>query len=160
MNKRRIKLFGLLCSMGMAQVLSGNTVYFDGIKTKGDPILLKVGLQDQVSGTVVDEEGVPLSGASVMVKGTTNGVVADFDGNFNIAVATGEVLVVSYVGFETKEVVIGQERELNIILTAGNALEEVVVTALGIKKEKRRVGYATQEVKGASLQKAVAPNVV
>lgn len=160
MNKRRIKLFGLLCSMGMAQVISGNTVYLDGIKTKGDPILLKVGLQDQVSGTVVDEEGVPLSGASVMVKGTTNGVVADFDGNFNIAVATGEVLVVSYVGFETKEVVIGQERELNIILTAGNALEEVVVTALGIKKEKRRVGYATQEVKGASLQKAVAPNVV
>lgn len=160
MNKRRIKLFGLLCSMGMAHVLSGNTVYFDGVKTKGDPILSKVGLQDRVSGTVVDAEGVPLSGASVMVKGTTNGVVADFDGNFIIEVATGEVLVVSYVGFETKEVVIGQERELNIILTAGNALEEVVVTALGIKKEKRRVGYATQEVKGASLQKAVAPNVV
>lgn len=146
--------------MGIAQVLSGNTLYLDGVKTKEDPVLLEVGQQDQVSGTVVDEEGMPLSGASVLVKGTTNGVVADFDGNFNIAVATGEVLVVSYVGFETKEVVIGQEKQLNIVLTAGNALEEVVVTALGIKKEKRRVGYATQEVKGASLQKAVAPNVV
>lgn len=160
MNKKRIKLFGLLCSMGVAQVLSGNTLHFDRVNTTGDPVLQKVGFQDRVSGTVLDEEGMPLPGASVMVRGTTNGVVADFDGNFNIAVAAGEVLVISYVGFETKEVVIGQERELNIILTAGNALEEVVVTALGIKKEKRRVGYATQEVKGVSLQKAVAPNVV
>ncbi|MEZ4968552.1 MAG: SusC/RagA family TonB-linked outer membrane protein [Flavobacteriaceae bacterium] len=160
MNKRKSKLLGLLFSAGMAQLLSANMLA-SNIGNKGiAPILEQTAVQQSISGTVMDEDGIPLSGASVMVKGTTNGVVADFDGKFNIEVAPGSILVVSYVGFETKEIIIGLQNELTVVLVAGNALEEVVVTALGIKKEKRRIGYAVQEVDGESLQKAVAPNVV
>ncbi|MCM4152726.1 SusC/RagA family TonB-linked outer membrane protein [Arenibacter sp. N53] len=160
MNKRKTKLLGLLFSVGIAQILSANMLN-SNIEAKGtSSLFIEVSVQQQITGTVVDEDGLPLSGASVLVKGTTNGVVADFDGNFSIEVASGSTLVISYVGFETKEIVLGLENKLKIVLTAGNALEEVVVTALGIRKEKRRVGYATQEVTGESLQKAIAPNVV
>ncbi|MCM4170697.1 SusC/RagA family TonB-linked outer membrane protein [Arenibacter sp. TNZ] len=160
MNKRKTKLLGLLFSLGIVQILFANMLSPNIEGNRKPSILIGTNVQQQITGTVTDEDGVPLSGASVMVKGTTNGVVADFDGNFTIDVDSGSILVVSYVGFETKEITIGLQNKLNIVLIAGNALEEVVVTALGIRKEKRRVGYATQEVNGESLQKAIAPNVV
>ncbi|SHI57536.1 TonB-linked outer membrane protein, SusC/RagA family [Arenibacter nanhaiticus] len=114
-----------------------------------------------VNGTIYDENGGPLPGASVVIKGTSNGVSADFDGKFSIEVAPGNILLVSYLGYKTEEITLGNQKELSIALQPdNNQLEEVVVTALGIKKEKKRIGYAVQEVKGESLQKAIAPNVV
>ncbi|SMG05776.1 SusC/RagA family TonB-linked outer membrane protein [Arenibacter troitsensis] len=160
MNKRKTKLLGLLFSAGVVQLLTANMLE-DNIKAEAmATIMTEANWQQSITGTVMDEEGIPLSGASILVKGTTNGVVADFDGKFKIEVAPGSILVISYVGFETKEITLGVEKELKIVLTAGNALEEVVITALGIKKEKKRIGYATQEVKGVTLQKAITPNVL
>lgn len=87
----------------------------------------------QISGTISDENG-PLPGATVLVKGTTNGTFADFDGNYTIEAASGDVLVFSYVGYNSKEVTVGSADTINVVLEASNALEEVVV-----------VGYGTQQ---------------
>ncbi|MBJ6368944.1 SusC/RagA family TonB-linked outer membrane protein [Snuella sedimenti] len=115
-----------------------------------------------ISGTVVDQSGQPLLGANIIEKGTTNGAQTDFDGSFSMTVSNKEaILVVSYIGFVTKEISINNETTLTITLEEDAAeLAEVVVTALGIRKEKKRVGFAIQEVEGESLQKAVTPNVL
>lgn len=80
----------------------------------------------QISGTVVDENGVPLGGASIVIKGTTTGTTTDFDGNFSIDASMGETLVVTYIGFESKQVVVNSS-EMTITLTSGIQLAEAVV---------------------------------
>ncbi|MBC9797763.1 SusC/RagA family TonB-linked outer membrane protein [Sinomicrobium weinanense] len=118
-------------------------------------------MQQTVKGVVTDEQGIPLPGATVLIKGTKQGEVTDFDGNFSIEAAPGNVLVITYVGYEPREVTVSDQTDIKVVLKSTDTrLDEVVVTALGIKKEKRKVGYAVQEVKGESLQKAIAPNVV
>lgn len=91
--------------------------------------------QEIISGTVMDEDNTPLPGASVMLKGTVIGVAADFDGNFNIQASKGDILVVSYIGFNSKELVVSDQTELKVILTTSNKLDEVVVVAYGTKKK-------------------------
>ncbi len=93
---------------------------------------------------IVTENGSPLLGAYVIVKGTSNGVQTDFNGAYTIEVNEGEKLVFSYVGFSTKEVPI-HASTMNVSLEADNALEEVVVTARGVKREKRALGYAVSD---------------
>ena len=108
------------------------------------------------------EDSKPIQGASITVKGnTTRGTVTNADGVFSIDVQRGEVLLISSVGFEPLEVTIGEDTEISISLKASaNSLDEVVITALGIKKEKKKVAYASQEVKGVALEKAREPNVL
>lgn len=100
--------------------------------------------QRTVSGMVSDTKGEPLIGASILVKGTVTGTVTDFDGKYSIAVPAGSTtFVVSYTGFSTKEVEIGASSSINITLEdAAEQLSEVVVTGLGIRKEKKALGYA------------------
>ncbi len=109
--------------------------------------------QKSVSGTVSDSAGVPLPGATVVVDGTSNGVTTDFDGVYSILANEGDVLSISYVGFTTQKVTVGASATLNVTLVADNALEEVVVTALGITREAKSLGYAQQKVEGAALTK-------
>ena len=109
--------------------------------------------QKSVSGTVSDSAGVPLPGATVVVDGTSNGVTTDFDGVYSIMANEGDVLSVSYVGFTTQKVTVGASATLNVTLAADNALEEVVVTALGITREAKSLGYAQQKVEGSALTK-------
>nr|WP_299070133.1 SusC/RagA family TonB-linked outer membrane protein [uncultured Allomuricauda sp.] len=92
--------------------------------------------QLQVSGQVVDSNGVPLGGANIIEKGTTNGTQADFDGNFSIEVANDATLVVSYLGFATQEVVVNGQTILNIALVESAAgLDEIVVVGYGTQKK-------------------------
>src|SRR6185295_103393 len=114
-----------------------------------------------VRGAIKDEAGSPLAGATVTEKGTNNRVIAGSRGDFTITVKTNEsVLVISYVGFETQEIAVVSGRDMEItLLHQVTIATEVVVTALGIRKEKQKVSYATQEVKGAALEKAPEPNV-
>jgi len=113
-----------------------------------------------ITGRVLDANNQPVSGATVSVKGGTKGVTTDAEGNFSIEVEKGDVLLISYVGYATQELIADQTKTLNLVLSPSDkALEEVVVTALGIKKEKNKISYATQEVKGAVLEKAPEPNV-
>lgn len=105
----------------------------------------------QVNGTVTDENGLPVPGVNITVEGTTSGTSTDFDGNYSIAVSQGQVLHFSSVGFQDSSVTVGTESTINVILKQGTALDEVVVTALGIKREKKSLGYASQEVRSDEL---------
>ena len=106
---------------------------------------------ETATGTVVDAMG-PVIGASVVVKGTTNGVITDFDGNFSIPnVKKGDILQISFVGYTTQEVA-WNGSPLNITLVEDTQqLEEVVVTALGMKRSTKALGYAMTEMKGEDL---------
>ena len=106
----------------------------------------------KVTGTVSDSQG-PVIGASVVEKGTTNGVVTDFDGNFTLNVKPGATLVISYIGYTTQEVAVGNQANFNITLLEDNALlEEVVVIGYGVQKKKLVTG-ATVQVKGDDIAK-------
>ena len=94
----------------------------------------------KITGTVVDSKGEPIIGASVLVKGTSNGTITDVDGNFSLNASQGSVLVVSYVGYTKKEISLGNAANYNITLAEdAQALSEVVVTAMGIKKERKHL---------------------
>ena len=114
-----------------------------------------------VRGIVKDDKGNALAGASITEKGTNNSVVAGEQGNFTITVKDGAILVISYVGYEVQEVEATASRQLNIVLVRsdGSNAEVVVVTALGIRKEKNKISYSTQEVKGVALEKAPEANI-
>ncbi|WP_222439193.1 SusC/RagA family TonB-linked outer membrane protein [Echinicola salinicaeni] len=96
----------------------------------------------QISGTVTDESGEPLPGVSILEKGTTNGTITDLDGKFNISVASNEsVLIFSFIGMESKEVSVGSQSSLNIVLSSDTeALDEVVVVGYGIQKKSDLTG--------------------
>lgn len=107
----------------------------------------------QVSGRVTSSvDGAPVSGASVSIVGTGTATQTDGTGSFKINVEEGATLNVSYVGFIAQRVPVGTQTSIQVILESEeNALEEVVVTAMGLSKEKRALSYATQEVKGDKL---------
>jgi len=113
----------------------------------------------QITGKVVDEKGEPLVGVSIRIKGSTNGTQSDANGNFSINAPANAVLVISYIGFTTKDVPVGGKTSVNITLTSNTNLNEVVVTALGIKKEEKNIGYALTTVRGDLLDKAKESNV-
>jgi TonB-linked SusC/RagA family outer membrane protein len=107
----------------------------------------------EITGKVIDSYGDPIPGVSVTVKGTTRGTITDINGDFALNdVSTEDILVFSFIGMERQEVTIGQESNFNITLMEDiHSLKEVVVTALGIKRQKRSIGYSTSEVGGDQL---------
>ena len=107
----------------------------------------------KISGTITDEQdGAPLIGATVLVAGTTNGTVTDLDGKYEIEASKGQTLRFTYTGYSQKEVVVGDASVINVELASeATALDEVVVTALGIKEDKKKLSYSVQEVKGEQL---------
>lgn len=115
--------------------------------------------QQSVSGTVTDESGLPLPGATVIIKGTSTGVSTDFDGNYSIGASAGQILVFSYVGYGSKEVSVGTSKVINVSLEPDNTLDEVVVTAMGIKREKRELVYQTETVDQEQLMMTQPTNV-
>ncbi|WP_422080764.1 SusC/RagA family TonB-linked outer membrane protein [Ulvibacterium sp.] len=126
----------------------------EGVSIIQDPI--------QVTGRITDESGVALPGANIIEKGTTNGVTADFDGNFSIEVSSeNTILIISYIGYATKEVVVNGQNSIEVMLQeSSEGLDEVVVTSFGIRKSKKAVVYATQEVGGEELAQVGNPNVL
>jgi TonB-linked SusC/RagA family outer membrane protein len=106
--------------------------------------------QKTVTGNVSSADG-PLPGATVAVKASASGTTTDFDGNFSIAVADQDVLVVSYVGFATQEISVADNSNFNIVMQADQLLDEVVITALGISRDKKSLGYAVTEVAGDNV---------
>ena len=118
--------------------------------------------QKTITGTVLSsEDNSPLPGATVLEKGTSNGASTDFDGNFSLDVdVNATTLVISFVGFVTKQVTIADLEHMNITLIPdAQQLDEVVVTALGIKREEKSLGYAVQDVSGENLQKVSGVDV-
>ena len=115
--------------------------------------------QKTVTGVVSDSDGLPLPGATVLVQGTTTGVTTDFDGNFSINVAEGQTLEFSFVGYETAAIAVGAGNVINVTLSLGTQLEEVIVTSLGITREKRALGYAVSEVDNTQIENRASGDV-
>ncbi|MBP6062057.1 MAG: SusC/RagA family TonB-linked outer membrane protein [Bacteroides sp.] len=139
-----------LCLLGVVPQMKATTKLND---------LAVVQQANKVTGTVKDALG-PIIGASVMEKGTSNGTITDLDGKFSLNVRSGATLVISYVGYKPKEVKASQS-SLNIVLEEDSKmLSEVVVTALGIKRERKALGYGIDEVKGDAFTKAKETNVI
>ncbi|MGA9591140.1 MAG: SusC/RagA family TonB-linked outer membrane protein, partial [Salegentibacter sp.] len=112
-----------------------------------------------VTGSVVDEEGLPLPGVNVIVKGTNNGTQTDFDGNYSITAGEGQSLVFSYVGFTTQEKLIGAENKIDIVLNIDTGtLQEVVVVGYGTATKQSFTGTATK-VDGEVLNRKSVANV-
>jgi iron complex outermembrane receptor protein len=108
--------------------------------------------QNTIKGKITDQSGQPIPGVSVTEKGTRNATSSDGNGAFSINVKQGSTLIFSSVGLIPKEVIVGASSTLNVTLNEdAQSLGEVVVTALGIKKEKRNLGYAITEIKGSDL---------
>lgn len=127
----------------------------------GGLIIISRSKDQPITGTVKDANGGALPGASVRVKGTSTGVSTDVNGKFSLNVPENATLVISYAGFQTKEVSIGTQTTVDIVLTEDTKqLAEVVVTALGIKKERRALGYSVTQIGGETLTQARENNVV
>ncbi|MEM1214323.1 MAG: SusC/RagA family TonB-linked outer membrane protein [Bacteroidota bacterium] len=109
--------------------------------------------QHQVTGVVTDaDSGETLIGASILVKGTSEGTVTDFDGNYTLQVADKEAtLVFSYTGFSAQEIPLNGQTKLDVALSQGALLDEVVVTALGVVEKRSRLTYATQKLGGEEI---------
>ena len=118
--------------------------------------------QEQISGKVIsqsDQSAIP--GVSVFVKGTSNGTKTGSDGTYSIKASKGDIIVFSGIGMRQKEIVVGAQPFLDVALDVDpRALNEVVVIAMGFKKETKRIGYSVQEVKGTDLVKARESNPV
>jgi TonB-linked SusC/RagA family outer membrane protein len=113
-----------------------------------------------IHGTVLDEKGSPLPGVSVKIKGTTMGTVTDANGVFSINAPDNSALIFSFIGYETQEVSTTGKTSITVNLLPSNKnLTEVVVTALGIKKDERKLGYSVTTVGGDLLDKAIETNV-
>jgi len=116
---------------------------------------------EQITGTVRDSTGNTLPGVSVIIKGTTKGTQTDANGKFSLSANPGDILVFSYVGYTTKQAVVGTER--NLLITLGgnaNQLNQVVVTALGIKRSSRSLTYATQTISSDAINTVKTDNLM
>ena len=108
----------------------------------------------EVTGTITDDTGAPLPGVNVVEKGTTNGTLTDANGKFKLTVkGATSVLSISFIGYASQEIVVGSQNTLSIqMLTDTKILNEVIVTALGVKREEKSLGYAVQKVAGPAVQ--------
>ncbi len=101
-----------------------------------------------ITGTVIDEEGIPLIGASVFLKGDASiGAATDLDGKFSLDIPEeGAVLVVSFIGFSEQEIAVEDQTDLSVTLSSSVSLDEVVVTALGVERSEKALGYSVQNL--------------
>lgn len=133
---------------------------FNGILTLLLALVVQISFaQDRtISGTISDETG-PLPGVTVLKKGTTQGTETDFDGNYTIKAKTGDVLVFSFVGMKTTEKTVGTSAKINLVMENDNVLNEVVVTALGLKQNTKKLAYAAQSVVQDDLNTGQESNI-
>ncbi len=153
-----------LAGKGISYVVDDNVIYLSKASTSTTAATTNAAQeeqQQQITGRVIDSTGEALIGVSVVQKGTTNGNITDWDGNFTVNVPVGSVLQFSYIGYKTVEMTVEAGKNvINLTMEEDSEmLDEVVVTALGIKREKKMLGYAVQEVKGDDLNKTGDPSV-
>ena len=105
-----------------------------------------------ITGTIVDESDFPIIGGTIVIKGTATGVTSDINGNYSISASTGDILVFSYLGYQSQEITVGNNTIINVKLQSDvQELETVVVTALGIKRAQKALSYNVQEIKSDEL---------
>ena len=116
--------------------------------------------QKDVSGTVTDTDGMPLIGATVIISGTSSGTTTDFDGKFSISSSVGDTLTISYLGYTDQVVAVNDTSSIAVVMQEDDSqLDEVVVTALGISRDKKSVGYASQQIGGDAVSTVKVDNI-
>ncbi len=115
-----------------------------------------------ITGTVTEAEGaLPLVGVTVMIKGTTTGTVTDVDGNYQVDAAETDILVFSYLGYQTQEISVGNQSRIDVKLAeAAIITNEVVVTALGLTREEKSLGFSVERLEGDELRRVTQENVL
>lgn len=113
-----------------------------------------------VQGSVKDKKGEPVIGASIGVKGTTRGTVTDADGKFTLAADPTATLIIKYIGYKTQEVPVSSGKFDIVLEEESKNLDEIVVTALGVKRDRKALGYATQQISGDDVSEAKDANLV
>ena len=116
--------------------------------------------QGGISGVVLDENGGPLPGANVVIENTSTGVSTDFDGNFTINANSGQVLVISYIGYNSEYITVGNQDSITVSLQLDNELEEVVVTALGFAAVRDQQGSTSSVIATDDVIRSAEPTVV
>ncbi len=116
--------------------------------------------QGGVNGVVLDENGGPLPGANVIIENTSTGVSTDFDGNFTINASSGDVLVISYIGYTSEYITVGNQDSITVSLQLDNELEEVVVTALGFAAVRDQQGSTSSVIATDDVVRSAEPTVV
>lgn len=117
--------------------------------------------QKTVSGTVTDNQGLPLAGVSVFLKGTTKGTSTSTEGKYTLSVPSNSTIVFKYLGYLNKEVSVGDNNTINVtLLDDAKALGEVVVTGLGEERNTRNLGYAMNNIKGDQIRAANTINPI
>ena len=158
----KMKLTVLLIIVSLFKINASSNSWNTKLDLKVDDLTIEhvFNMQVQISGTVFGEDGVPLAGASVIEKGTSNGTQTDFDGNFTISVASeNAILVVSYVGFTDEEVTPGAQTNITVNLTEDTStLEEVVIVGYGTQKKVNLTG-AVSAISSERLQDRPIINV-
>lgn len=115
---------------------------------------------DPIKGRITNADGQPITGASITVKGTNRGTTSNSNGDFTLDVNRGETLVISSIGYESREVVVNDNNDISVNLSVSQGINEtVVVTALGVKKQARSVGTSTTQVDGSKLTDSRATNL-
>ena len=117
--------------------------------------------QRTITGTVTDDSGLPLPGVNIIIEGTTTGVQTDFDGNYSIAASQGDVLVFTFVGLQTARYTVASVNRIDVTMAADAAqLDEVVVTAIGITRSEKSLGYNVQTVNAEEISSKPNADVV
>lgn len=129
-----------------------NVVYLSKRESESSSVKQEGKKTKQVSGRIVDANGEPLVGVSVLEKGTTNGTITDFDGNYTLTVPENATLQFSYIGYKSTEMPVSGQASINLTMREDSEiLDEVVVTALGIKRAEKALSYNVQEVKSDAI---------
>ena len=123
-------------------------------------LLSTLSYAQEISGTVKDGSGIPMIGATILIEGTTVGATTDFDGNFTIPASEEVVLNISYIGYKEIRMKASPGAQIAVVLYADNELDEVVITALGIKRDEKALGYSVQGIKASELAKVKSTNVI
>jgi len=158
LNKQEITSFSYIVNIKEGQMNTrNNLLLIMAIST----IFILRAQKLEITGVVSSVDGVPLAGATISIKGTAEGSLANFDGRYSIVANKEAILVIAFLGFISVEKIVGEQNIIDVQLMEDyTRLEEVVVTALGILREKKSLGYATQEVTGAAITKVKTQNFI
>lgn len=152
-RKTSLLLFLLLTGQG--------TLFASGAKENGLPLPLSQQADKfPCTGSVVDSKGEPLIGVSILEEGTTNGTITDFDGNFSLSVSAGAMIDISYIGYKTQSLAAKPSMGKIVMKEDTEVLDEVVVTALGIKRSEKALSYNVQQVDGDKINTVKDANFI
>ncbi len=156
--RKHYVLIGILTMLCHEALPNGTKGY--SLKFSVEPDINRV-VPVQVTGTVTEETGSPFPGVNVLVKGTTSGVVTDANGKYSINAPDDGILVFSFIGYKQQEIAVGSRTVVDLIMEPDlQSLDEVVVTALGIEKTTKSLGYATTKVNSDQLTINRSPNLM